>query len=273
MFTKNYSRLALFDTKKQTSSNDKGNEDGWILKVSSENSPQTFILSITLKYLDGYSCPGTTHACPIPKKVPSKRWFVAHKYTEHHSSQYDGYNTRSYISYNLSVWDNHGQKYTNTFNNNNGGQPQILTIIEDDLKYPHPLSDIVIDFIKGSPTYSYPHDNSIPTFKQKLETTFLPRVEVEKEMKELSQLRVEVEKLRALSSSQQQLITGLGSKLETLSGEYKSSQENLKDQVALTKTLQRSLEKLLDTFEKNEESSSIVVDPIALPELTCNPTQ
>lgn len=267
MFSKNYSRLPVYDIKEtpgygqvKTPLYDKPYDSGYNLPIfSNPNDPGSGTeFSLTVQYIEGYRCGvGGCNATPIPKKVQSKRWFVCYKFNKQHHQTSNGYQGHIYYTqYSFSIWDNHGQKYNNTYSNQSSSN-QTITITEDNEKYPEPLSDIVIDFIKGAPNY-WSEENSIPTFKQKLETFYVSRDSVAEEKKELLALREEVAKLRTLTQTQQEKILLQTSHLDSLSQKFDKSQTEFKDQLSLTKTLQRSLENLMDLFEKKEEKQECI---------------
>ena len=259
-FTPFYCKVSVI---KGPSNKDPGNQTGDTLDVheNMENPGQYRKFYVLFKFVETNcsSCNG------LPLKTvsaPSKRWFVHAKFSQYTHS---GWETQT--TYTLNLWDNHGQMYTYSYNARSSNVDPTMTIHEDSKRYPDPLPDIMIDYIKSNPFTQAP----IQAFQTKLNHLYIPRSTVSKDLQELEELRKEVAELRKHSNSQQKEILAMRKGMEVLEETYTTTCEELKEQKSITKVLKGSLEALLDnsrTIEKEE-----VIDPVALPETQANPTQ
>ena len=270
-FTPNYSKLALI---KSPSNKLPGNESGDSLGIwldcnqhPTNNSTQNSKIILTLSYIDGYNSGN-----PILMKGPSKRWFVWYRFT---TNIY--WNGGMITSYAINIWDNHGQRYDHQYvESTDPSYYKKIIIQEDDKKFPEPLSDIIIDYMKGAPIPFYTNTNvrverSIFDFQHKLNHFYLPRETVSKDMKELETLRKEVLELRGLSSCHKIETLRLREGFEALEKTHEQTLNQLAEQKTLVKVITGSLERLLDKEEITNKNRIEPYDPVALP--TTNPTQ
>ena len=269
-FTPNYSKLSVV---KSSSNKDSGNESGDSLGVwldcnqhPTNNSTQNSKVILTLSYVDGY-----TSGNPILKKGPSKRWFVWYRFT---TNIY--WNGGMITSYGINIWDNHGQRYDHTYiESTDPSYYKKIIIQEDDKKFPEPLSDILIDSMKGAPIPFYTNtsvrvEKSIFDFQNKLNHFYLPRATVTKEMKELEELRKEIKELRERAIRQEQEISAVRVDLRELQQTHQETVTELAEQKTLVKVLTGSLGRIVDkpTLEMNNKNRLVQVESVPT-----NPTQ
>ena len=249
--TPNYSKLSVI---KSPTNKDPNPESGdsfvvWIdcNQHIGSNSTQGSKIILTLSYIDGY-----TSGNPILKKGSSKRWFVWYKFT---TNIY--WNGGMITSYGINIWDNHGQRYDHQYvESTDPSYYKKIIIQEDDKKFPEPLPDIMIDYIKGAPIPFHTItgsrvERSIFDFQTKLNHLYIPRTTVSKDMAELETLRKEVAELRGLSSTRLTEIQRLREGMEVLEKTHDETIQELKEQKSLTKVLHGSLDKLLSYNDKN----------------------
>jgi hypothetical protein len=266
--TPNYSRLAVV---KAAANKDPGNQTGddlgiWLDCNNHQTSLEGSKITLKLNYIDGWACgSGGCARNPVPKKSSSKRWFVWYRLiTNIH------WNGGMQISHAIHIWDNHGQRYDHNYVE--VGDPsyyKTLTIQEDTAKYPEPLSDLMIDFIKGAqlPFYRLPsHQRIEPSlfdFQTRLNHFYVSRESVRKDMAELEKLRTEVIALRAANEEQKKEIGVLRHGMETLEQTHRQTSEELAEQKALTKVLRMALEALEKKEKNNVCQPSEPICPVA----------
>ena len=179
-------------------------------------------------------------------------------------------------SYGINIWDNHGQRYDHTYvESTDPSYYKKLIIQEDDKKFPEPLLDIMIDYMKGAPIPFYTNtsvrvERSIFDFQGKLNHFYIPRETVTKEMKELEELRKEVKELRELSSKHQVESLLLRQGMDVLEKTHQQALTELAEQKTLVKVLTGSLGRIVDkpTLEMNNKNRLVQVESVPT-----NPTQ